>query len=127
MCSPQAEVLPIGAKTRPPGPWAPAGDGAGRFVGFGQRIGDFGQVKLPLLVDDQIQRWAFKSEIRKSPCPADKTLKLGIDEQALKAKAKDWLAICLFEGPQEAIPTLPTLPLKLYRTDGLYHTASPHL
>jgi hypothetical protein len=57
-----------------------------RPVGFGQRIGDFGQVKLPLLVDDQIQRWAFKSEIRKSPCPADKTLKLGIDEQALKAK-----------------------------------------
>jgi hypothetical protein len=95
--------------------------GAGRLVGFGQRIGDFGQVKLPLLVDDQTQRWAFKSEIRKSPCPADKTLKLGIDEQALKAK--DWLAIYLFEGPQEAIPTLP---LKLYRTDDLYHTASPH-
>ena len=52
----------------------------GRLVGFGQRIGDFGQVKLPLLVDDQIQRLAFKSEIRKSPCPADKTFKLGIDE-----------------------------------------------
>jgi hypothetical protein len=105
-------VRPLGSSRR---------RGAGRLVGFGQRIGDFGQVKLPLLVDDQTQRWAFKSEIRKSPCPADKTLKLGIDEQALKAK--DWLAIYLFEGPQEAIPTLP---LKLYRTDDLYHTASPH-